>query len=182
FAPRTYPPAGEVAQLWASARPLSEVIDVAAEWRDRGLDVATIEDRDLARALPWGMPVPRWAHTTLLIKRRPWSEWAYRLVLPMFDATGGLVSLHARAAKDADPKGVHPTGYKAGGAIMADAFARAILLGHHAEPCDVLVGEGGPDFLAWATRWGDAAENAPAIFAVLNGSWTPEIANRIPSG
>jgi hypothetical protein len=55
--PRNYPPAGEVAQLWASARPLSEVIDLAAEWqRERGLDVATIDERDLARALPGESP------------------------------------------------------------------------------------------------------------------------------
>lgn len=182
FAPRTYPPAVEVADVWAAAKPVGTVFDTAAEWRERGLDVAAIEDRDLARALPWGAPVPKWARTRLLIKPRPWSEWLYRLVVPMFDASGLLVSVHARAAKDADPKGVHPSGYKAGGAVMADAFARNLLLGAHMKACDVLVAEGVPDFLAWATRWSDAAENAPAVFSVLSGSWTPEIAARIPSG
>lgn len=181
FVPRAYPPAGEVAQLWASARPLSDVIDVAAEWRERGLDVATIEERDLARALPYAMSLPKWARAPILHTPKPWSEYAYRLIVPMFDARGLLVSIHARST-DADPKGVHPRGHKAGGLVMADATARQLLLGERTEPCDVLVAEGVPDFFAWGTRWGDAAERAPAVFSVLAGSWTAEIAARIPDG
>jgi hypothetical protein len=97
----------------------------------------------------------------------------------MFDANGRFVSLHARSV---DCKGVHPKGHKANEIIMADAAAQQILRGERRDPCDVLIAEGGPDFLAWATRWSDAAENAPAVFSVLAGSWTEAIAERVPDG
>jgi hypothetical protein len=45
-----------------------------------------------------------------------------------------------------------------------------------------VIREGVPDFLTWATRWGDAAEGAPAVIGFISGSWTPEIAGRVPSG
>jgi hypothetical protein len=45
----------------------------------------------------------------------------------------------------------------------------------------VLIAEGVPDFLTWASWFGDTAEDAPAVLGIVAGSWTPEIANRIPN-
>ena len=45
-----------------------------------------------------------------------------------------------------------------------------------------MICEGVPDFLTWATRWGDAAESAPAVLGIISGSWTEAIAGLIPAG
>jgi hypothetical protein len=179
-APPSRPPAAEVAQLWAQCRPLSFTPDVAAAWEARGLDIAAIEDRDLARALPSGIHVPRWAWG-------PHGRWGdpYRLIVPMFDAAGHIVSLHARAAAGATPKGLSPAGHAIAGTVMADALALRMLAGEAPDQLrrgGLLVAEGVPDFLTWATHWGDAADNAPAVMAVIAGSWTAEIGARVPDG
>jgi len=46
----------------------------------------------------------------------------------------------------------------------------------------LVVAEGETDFLTWATRYGDAAEDAPGVLGLWAGSWTAEIAARIPDG
>jgi hypothetical protein len=112
----------------------------------------------------------------------------------MFDAAGRVRSLHARAVS-ADvgvPKGLSPAGYTVGGLAMADPLARLLLAGEplgdgmsSAEAVglyDLVIVEGVPDFLTWATRWGDAAEAAPAVMGVISGSWTDELAARVPDG
>ena len=72
------------------------------------------------------------------------------------------------------------------GLVMADALAREILRGAPpdwwSDPRRVLVVEGVPDFLTWATRYGDAAEDAPAVLGVIAGSWSSEIAATVPNG
>jgi hypothetical protein len=176
---KSYPPAAEVADVWARARPLSEIRDACAAWRARGIDVGTVEDRDLARALRCGVRLPRWAWGA----GSSWSAGAHRLIVPMYDAAGEMVTLHARAAMkpEGKSKGLSPCGHQVRGSIMADSLGREMLRAQ-ATPRDVLVGEGVPDFLTWATHWGEAAENAPAVLAVISGSWSDEIAARIPDG
>ena len=49
-------------------------------------------------------------------------------------------------------------------------------------PRQVVVSEGVPDFLTWATHYGDAAEDAPALIGVISGSWSLELAATIPDG
>lgn len=49
-------------------------------------------------------------------------------------------------------------------------------------PAAVIVAEGVPDFLTWATRHSDADEDAPAVVGVIAGSWCEEIAARVPTG
>ncbi len=171
-----YPPASEVADVWARALPLGAAQDVADAWQARGLDVAAIEERDLARALRFGVRLPRWAWGA----GSSWSEGAHRLVVPMFDAGDRLVTLHARAvrAPDGKPKGLSPAGHSIRGAVMADACARE-LLAAPPKHVDVLVAEGVPDFLTWTTHWN---ENAPAVFGIIAGSWTEALAAGVPAG
>lgn len=184
----TTPPkvnADELAALWAACGGVYDDGELAADLRRRGLEPADVTDRDLARALPVGVVLPRWAR----FARKTWAELGNRLVVPMYDATGRLTSLHARCIgdepRDVPPKGLSPLGGRIAGTVMADALGR-MLLGSGEAPAwwserVVLVEEGVPDFLTVATHYGDD-ENAPALLGVLTGSWTPEIAARIPDG
>lgn len=190
-APRTLPPAGEVAALWASCKPLGLVPDIAQAWRERGgIDLDHLEDRDLARALPSGAAVPSWAWSRI----GRWSAGPHRLVLPMFDAAGRLATLHARACiAPADmPKGLSPAKHTNIGTVFADPLGRRLLsgdtLGNGTPAADevrrlgLLICEGAPDFLTWGTHWGDAAESAPAILGIISGTWTAALAGRVPDG
>ncbi len=84
------------------------------------------------------------------------------------------------------PKRLPPGGHRAAGLVLADALALHLLAGASPDalprPLRVLFVEGEPDFLTWASRFSDADEDAPAIFGVLSGSWTPSHAARIPDG
>ncbi|HZH04383.1 MAG TPA: hypothetical protein VEY30_11405, partial [Myxococcaceae bacterium] len=118
----------------------------------------------------------------------------FRLLVPLFGVAGRLASVRARAVRLSanQPKSVTPTGYATRGLFMADALARAALagtvLGDGTPAAEALrqrglvITEGEPDFLTWATRWSDANEDAPAVIGVSAGSWTAELAERIPQG
>lgn len=170
---------------WAACEPVTADAGVAAWLGSRGLDPAKVEDRDLARALPRDATVPAWARC----HGRPWTA-GWRCILPAWDAAGRLAGLRARWCGEGEPPGgvkeTAPAGVTSGGLVYADPLAILILRAGAvpdwwgAPPLDVLVAEGGPDFLSVATLWGDAAELAPAIFGLWPGAWTPEIASRVP--
>jgi ribosomal protein L37AE/L43A len=177
-----YPPASEVFALWNRCLSLQGDPEVAAAWKGRGINVALVESLDLARVLPRGAAVPRWAWGP----GGSWSAGPYRLLVPMFDHAGRMVSLHARIAQA--PKGttkaLSPCGYQLAGSIMADGLGRRLLAGdrdgqERVHRGGVLIAEGVPDFLAWATHL-SAADEPPALFGAIAGSWTAEIAARIP--
>ena len=102
----------------------------------------------------------------------------------MFDHRGELVSLHARNVRlDAEPKGALPAmgPGSAAGLLMADEAALLMLrTGELAG--DLWITEGAPDLLTTATTWGDSADPTPAVLGILCGSWTVEIADRVPDG
>ena len=89
---RPPPPLDEVHALWDQCRPVPDDPEVSAWITGRGLDAFTIADRDLARALPRGADLPRWAW----LGGRSWAQGGYRVVLPLYDASGVLPSVHAR--------------------------------------------------------------------------------------
>jgi hypothetical protein len=175
----------ELAALWAACGGVYDDGELAAALRRRGLEPAEVTDRDLARALPVGVTLPRWAR----FARKTWAELGNRLVVPMYDATGELASLHARyigdEPRDVPPKGLSPLGGRIAGTVMADALGRMLLASAEAPAWwserIILVEEGVPDFLTVATHYGDD-ENAPAVLGMLAGSWTHEIAARVPDG
>lgn len=187
-APAPAPPeiAGDdLEALWTACGAVYDDGELAAALRRRGLEPGDVTDRDLARALPKGRALPRWAR----FARKSWAELDNRFVVPMYDAGGRLASLHARyigdEPRDLPPKGLSPAGGRIAGTVMADALGR-LLLRADAAPAwwterVVLVEEGVPDFLTVATHYGDH-ENAPAVLGVLAGSWTRAIAARIPDG
>lgn len=187
--PPSPPPPAEVAALWQACRPISLDGEIADAWAARGIEVGHVEDRDLARVLPRGTACPAWA----AFRGQPWSAGRHRLVVPIYDATGKVRSLHARAvsAFAGVPKGLSPAGYAVGGLVMADQLTRLLLAGQDVadgtaaeavRQYGLVICEGVPDFLTWATRWGDAAETAPGVLGVISGSWSNPIAARIASG
>jgi hypothetical protein len=187
--PPSRPPRADVHVLWERARPVVEDVDVCGWLRSRGLEPATVEERDLARALPTER-LPRWARS----RTGTWWESGHRLLFPLFGPTGALTSVRARAVlTPAEPaKALSPQGFSVAGLVLADALARRMLEGARlgdrtpahelVRVLGVVVTEGEPDFLTWATRASDASETAPAVLGLVAGSWTDEIATRVPDG
>ena len=68
---------------------------------------------------------------------------------------------------------------------MADPLARLLLAsGAPAwwRPVRIVVCEGVPDWLTWASRYSDADLLAPAVLGIISGSWSQELAARVPDG
>lgn len=199
--PPRYPPVDEVAELWARARPVDADRDAVAWLRSRRLAPDLVVARDLARALAPGARCPSWARFW-----GPWSSGPYRLLVPLWDAQGRLRSIHARAvtSTEADrPKAVSTsaldpadrdgTRTSCRGLVFADALGREVLergeppswwpLGR---PLRVVVCEGEPDYLTWATRWAEGDEAAPAVLGIVgggrSGSWREDLGLRLPRG
>jgi len=168
-AERSPPPEAEVQEMWErTSRPLSEVPDVAEAWAARKIDVEAVEKLDLARALRQGAPVPSWA-----------SSWvSHRLIVPMYDAAGKLSSVHARRP-DGKTKALSPADHAIKGLVFANPLGLLMLegkpLGVEAARKGLIVAEGVPDFLTLATC-------GRAVLGVISGSWSEEVAERVPAG
>ena len=182
--PLAPPSADEVRDLWARCGPVCDDRALSLALFDRALDPAVIADRDLARCLPADGCLPAWARRA----GQSWRASGHRLIVPLFDARGSLVSLHARSlASDAEPKGLSPAGHSSAGLVMADAFALD-LLAHgipawwgEGEAPTVVIAEGVPDFLTDASVFGEW-ERVPATLGVISGAWSADVAARIPDG
>lgn len=176
------PDSASLARLLESSRRVLDEQEVAGWLRSRGLDPADVEDCGLARALPAGVKLPPWARSSA----GSWTESGHRVVLPLVDAHGQVVSVRARCVRpDVRPKALSPVGFQVGGLVLADALAQRMLAGDPAAlelvvACGLVITEGDPDWLAWATRASDANEHAWATLGIFSGSWTPELASRIP--
>jgi hypothetical protein len=153
----------------------------ASYLRSRNVDACTVVDRDLARTLP-ANALPRWAS----LGGRSWLDTGHQLIVPCFDERGSVRSMLARNIRDGAPKSVSPSGFSRRGLIMADGLARQLLttathpawFGEHERR--VVIAEGEIDFLLVATAAGDSDEYAHATFGIFAGSFTAEIATRIP--
>lgn len=203
------PPPEEVAALWAACRPVNGpgCAAIAGDWlrEVRGLDPEALAVLDLARVLPDVYPWPRWI-PWLGMDRAAWLA-LYRLAAPMYDAAGELRALRFRAVNkvrelnpDADPprlrwralpvqkKALAGRGTRLAGLVLADPWGLALLRGGRdvdGVPWDgaVLVAEGEIDLWAATSSGGRFRDGATfAAFAVVAGSWTPEVAARIPDG
>jgi hypothetical protein len=186
--PPSYPPAAEVEALWKIAAPVDRDPEVAA-WlqTDRGLDPQQLAQLDLVRALPAEAPdLPRWAGFGGGDK--PWRSWpsvGLRLLVPLHDAAGVQRSVlfrrSSQSARDWPPKSIGTSGYERARLVMANAVARH-LLAHPVEQAavSIVIEEGEIDWLTACLAW--APGNERAIFGVVTGSWTAEIAQRIPRG
>lgn len=206
---RPPPPLEELAALWAACRPLNGpgCAAVAGDWlrEVRGLDLDAVAALDLVRVLPDVYPWPGWI-PWLGMERGAWLA-LYRLAAPMYDAAGELRAIRFRAVNhvheldpDADPprlrwrvlpverKALAPRGARLAGLVLADPWGLALLRGARevdGVPWDgaVLVAEGEIDLCAATSSAGRFRGGATfAAFAVVAGSWTAELAARIPDG
>ena len=168
--------------LFYPCRETSRCKYVADYLRDRGLDPARVDELELARALPMQQECPRWAR----IKDIDWWAGCYQLLVPMCDHNAVDLNVRARRIVDGGLKTVVPKGYRVSGLVFANIDARRMFnphLRHGALPPDkelmVIIAEGEIDFLTWATR-PVPDHQVWAVIGVDSGSWTPEIAARIP--
>lgn len=174
------PPEREVRDLWQACTTVTSDTEVTDWLLSRGLEPAACAAQDVVRALPPQISPPRWA-----VFGRPWTQSGHRVIAPMFGPQGKLETLHARSLRSRDPRGrdkaASPKGAQVAGTIMANRKGLDLLRrsreGGEKEVYDVtvLIAEGVPDFLTWATHG-----KADAVFGVIAGSWTVAFAERIP--
>lgn len=175
----TYPPAEEVAAFLRQCIPCSDADDVV-DWmvQRRGLGVDA--PRRLAvvgvLALSRRAECPTWAH----LGKRTWTDLGYRVVVPMYDHTGAARSVRARCVGDPPwdgaPKALPPRDHSQRGLVMANRPGVRMLLGI-ASPVEVVVVEGEPQWMAACLRW-----PSRAVLGIVSGSWTAELAARVPMG
>ena len=205
--PRTedwkHPP--DAAAFWNTCKPLTSCPEAVAYLQSREqshgerFDVKAIEQQDLARVLPSGA-LPTWAK----FRGQPWSETGHLIILPAWNADGMLASVRTMNVRVNDaPKRLPPVGFDAKGLTLANDPAIALL-------CDsaereaiheyegnvsrveavfetqrrtvpwptVNLAEGEPDFLLDALL----APHLPVpVLGLWSGSWTADIAARIPN-
>ncbi len=171
---RDYPARSEVLALWERAGDVSDDHEAAAWLRSRGMDRFAVAGADVVRCLPPKARLPRWAS----YRGRSWVETGHRLVFAMRDASGSLRSLRAcRIVEGDSPKRLPPGGHRASGLVLACGLATAMLAGTY-RPRLVVISEGEPDFLTWASRPGMAPT---ARIGIVSGSWSESFAARFPS-
>jgi hypothetical protein len=172
-AERPYPPAGELRALWESGSPIASDPQASDYYRARGLDVERLDALDLVRVI--GRDLPIWA----AYGGRSWQRTGHRTIVPVYDHQGRLRSVRAvRVTYGGDiPKRLPPAGYRAAGLIMATSGAQDLLAGSvkHAK---LLICEGEPDYLTWASEPGQVLP----LFGIVSGSWTGNMSARIADG
>lgn len=176
-----YPAPEQARALWAASQPACDSPAFRA-WLDHrpGIRGELVTDYDLARVSPSPSPVP-------------WAQWAAGdLVVPIYDAAGERRSFRFRRLGGGDKRDRLPwikdgEGYHVGGLVYADPLAVGMLCGHPAArqlvaAAGLVIVEGLPAFLAWATRWSDADPEPMAVIGIGSGAWTQAHAARIPDG
>lgn len=175
----------EASTLWEQCVPVVHDKN-AMEWlKSRKLDPDEVARLDLARAIPSGIELPKWA----CCRGKQWDEGGWRLVIPCFDHHGRIVSLKARQIDGKEgPKEVSPSSIPGAGSVFADPVAQRILktgkwppwLELSDIPKLVYVAEGGPDFLTLATF---APAGKPfAVVGIAGMKPTAEITEKVFRG
>jgi len=123
--------------------------------------------------------MPKWARYQGLT----WADTGHRLLFPVSDAEGEVRSIRALRIIDGDtPKRLTPVGASVKGLVLACSQAISMLeTGNDGNSHQIIIAEGEPDFLTWATRFSDADENPPSVIGVVSGSWSSKLAASIPS-
>lgn len=172
--PREYPPIAEVGQLWSRGLPVEVDADASDYLRGRSIDPVVVARMGLGHALRQGCDLPAWA----TCKAGTWSLAGYRLLVRAWDSNGKMRSVRAWQVDGLEgPKRLPPSGHKQAGLVQANAHGVRMLLGQ-APAGRVLICEGEPDWMTWATR----VPADVAVFGIGSGSWTPEHAGKVPKG
>lgn len=180
-----YPSVSEVVSLWRAARTVGSDAEAVSWFLRRygehgGSLLALTVDWDLARVVPRNMDLPRWAWS----RGGPWHKTGHRLLFRLWDNSGTAASVRARSLDiTAMPKSLAPAGFSIRGLVLADPLGVQLLTGivpDWWDPPQVIVAEGEPDWLTWAARQSTWREQGPACFGIEAGSWSQDIADRIP--
>jgi len=180
--PAEFPPGAEA--LWDRAGPVGGDEAAVAWLLGRSLDPVAVEDCDLLRVIPPNLRLPKWAFR----RGVSWVASGHRILARVWDAAGRLASVRARSLRTGrgdDAKELAPTGYGTAGLVLADALGVQLLAGCAPDwwtARRVIVCEGVPDWVTWASRQRDSQEEGPAVFGIAAGSWTWSTAARIPDG
>jgi hypothetical protein len=170
---REYPPAAEIRWLWQHGGPPADDPEVSGYLVRRKIDPVLASALRLVRCLPSGARLPRWAR----YGRQSWAETGHRMLLRVFDHEGRTRSVRAWRVTEGDsPKRLPPAGHLTAGLVMANRPAWEMLAGRDTAPLRLLVTEGEPDFLTWATKVDDG------VIGLISGSWSEAFAARVPRG
>lgn len=185
------------AELWRSARPVTDDPEVCSWLEARGMVPARVAALGLARVLPRPLVAPSWA--------RAWARRKARVLVPLRTPSGELGSLSAlvlrptpdatqrererlerllgswarRLGRDQGPDALAPKGLERAGSVAANSLGARWLAGRATggAPCAVVRGE-----LAWLHR-ASAEGRGVAVFGVVHGAtWARTIAKCIPDG
>ena len=166
-----YAPISEVQYMWATGRPLQPGSECYRWVVSRLGEEATDRVRYIVKELHQKYR-PRWAWGY----GGTWHDAGYRALFPMFDAYGTIRGIRARqidSSKDR-PKSQGPARCKAGGLVLACPLALTMLHRGTMPQHGLVICEGEPAFLGWASRRRDA------VIGIGSGWWTQEIAARVP--
>lgn len=189
-----YPPTGEVEALWESCSRVDSDRNVADYLAFRNIcDLSELVAHDCVRALPRGR-LPEWASVYGI----PWSESGHLVVVPLYDWHGELRSVLARSVERAPRlKTAAANGYQRRGLVMAGTIGRQMLVTgrdgyfHSHEPFRLTIHEGEIDMLRAVSLGADCdldprpgeyrAAGFRGVLGIFSGSFTPDIAYRVPS-
>ncbi len=183
----TRPSQDEIENLWNASLPVGSDPEATAWFAHRYADTATWSLQqaklwDLARAIPSDHRVPRWARS----RGGPWTYTGHRIIFRLWDHTGQAASLRARCIDPTTtPKSLAPAGFSVKGLVLADPLGQQLLGGVCPtwwQPREIVVAEGEPDWLLWALRQREWEPQGPACLGIESGAWSPQIADRIPTG
>jgi hypothetical protein len=169
------PPTTEVLAMWQAARPpvLAGCRGAAEYLHRRGL----LGGGDYVRVLPADYRCPSWAR----YGRRSWVQTGHRLIVPVYDHAGRLRLVRGWRWQDDDsPKRLAAAGCSVKGLVMTAGRGLALLLDRlptWIHLLRLLIVEGEPDFLAAVRAWADWC-----VLGIVSGSWTDELAQRVPAG
>lgn len=173
------PHPADVTAAWVAALPIGEPMMLGGKPRP-GIDWAEVARLDLARVWPeggdHGLPAG------FEYRRRK----GYRVALPLVNVKGELTSLKLRTVEKREqargpwvPWLQHAEDFKPGAIkrlVFACPVARAMLRGE-GRPEQVVITEGGPAWLAWASH---RSREGVAVFGVFGGAWSAGIAQALP--
>ena len=175
-------PPHEVRGLWDRCLPVATDDEVSGWLAAHRIAATTVDAFELARVLPIDAEAPSWARYGAI----PWKESGYRLLVPLYGPSGELEALYARSLRPiiyANGIRSYPPVTGASGFVMANAVGLS-LLRSATWPTEsswrtVIVAGGAADYLDWATS---VALEQVAVFGIVPGSWTRDVAGRIPTG
>ena len=164
----SFPPSDSLAALWNAAKPVTADVHAVSYLEGRGIDPARLAAEDICRVLPSGIAVPLWAVTPY---KQPWSVSGHRLLTPLFDASGRLVTVRARALGMNKWRSLAPPSFSVVGTFFANEAFR------HGDRRTVVVVEGDSDFWSWQSL--DPSVPCIGVFA---GSVKPALGSLFPDG